>query len=148
MSKRLICLSAAAVVIAAASARADAQVVGFGGASPVSITAFSIVDSSQIIAWNAYDFTPPSRFVTGDVTLTFVNTSDKSATCVKFVVDNGRHSQRIVDKGTFSPGVAIEHDFVLRGERDSASHATSKVDEVDFADGSTWHAVQAEAANR
>jgi hypothetical protein len=138
MSNRILSLSAAAAITIATPTLASAQTVAYSTSSPVSITSFSIVDSSNVLGWGTGDFAEPARFITNDVTLKFVNKSDQPATLVKFTLDNGQYSQNIQDKGTFSPGVQIEHSFTLRGRMGSVSDAISRVEEVDFADGSVW----------
>jgi hypothetical protein len=67
---------------------------------------------------------------------------------VTFVINSGRESLNIVDKGTFTPGVPIEHTFVGFDGLRELSKATLKVAEVDFADGTAWHGVDAEADER
>jgi len=74
-----------------------------------------------------------------NLTIAFTNTSPKTVKSVTFAVNDGRSTSNIVDAGTFSSNVRIEHDFVtpqLIGESDVACSVQS----VAFSDGSTWQA--------
>jgi hypothetical protein len=59
---------------------------------------------------------------------------------VTFDVSDGRTTSRIVDKGTFSSGVAIDHNFITPQFQDDLSNVTCSVQAVAFTDGSTWQA--------
>lgn len=146
MSNRILGLSTAAAIIAAGPAAASAQTIAYGTSSPVAITGSSIIDSTSILGWDSGDFALPARFVTNDVTLTFVNKSDRPIVLVKFTLDDG--TQSVQDKGLFSPGVPIVHSFTLRGRTSTDANATSRVEEVDFADGSVWHLASGDADGR
>ncbi len=143
MYHRIQHILAAAAVIAAAPQAANAQAVAYGSSSaPVQVKAFDVdwdylpnpigstgAEAPQFIA----------QLNSGRVALTFVNTSNVPATAVKFIVNTGEQMQNIVDKGTFTSNVPIEHTFPIdRGTR-ASSTATCTIAEVDFADGSVWH---------
>jgi hypothetical protein len=55
-------------------------------------------------------------------------------------VSDGRTTSRIVDKGTFSSGVAIDHNFITPQFQDDLGNVTCSVQAVAFTDGSTWQA--------
>jgi hypothetical protein len=140
MIQRFLALSAAAAMVAASSAAAHADVIGYSTSAPVSIMAFSLVDSSDVLNSTSGMLGESPLFMRSDATLKFVNLSSKPAVSVRFLVENGRDAQTIVDKGTFSTGISIEHGFILRGGTGSGTAATSMVQQVDFADGTSWHA--------
>ena len=48
----------------------------------------------------------------------------------------GKATETIVDKGTFSPGTTITHDFAQNGLFSAASEI--EVEQVTFADGTSW----------
>jgi hypothetical protein len=88
------------------------------------------------------------RFIASDITLKFVNTSKVPATTVTFLVNDGRYTQSIVDKGNFSPGVPIKHNFAVGNGISTLPNATCKAVEVDFADGSAWHIARGDVSDR
>ena len=63
----------------------------------------------------------------------FSDTAAEPVSRVTFTLDDGA---TINDVGTFSPGVAIDHSFLLA----SAAATSCVVSEVTFGDGATWHA--------
>jgi hypothetical protein len=58
------------------------------------------------------------------------------ATTVTFTVRNGNDAKTIVDRGTFSPGTTIKHDFDV--DPGFGSRPSVEVQSVVFADGTTW----------
>jgi hypothetical protein len=72
----------------------------------------------------------------GNLTLGYVNTGNVPATSVQFAVHAGNATEIIVDKGTFSPGASIEHEFALGPAFGDGS--TIEVQQVTFADGTSW----------
>jgi len=144
MSNRILKLSAAAAMIVAMPTLAAAQTVAYS-TSPVAVTSFSLSDT----------YTPGLPFldgtrvpVGGDVALNFINNSNVPATSVTFMLNDGKTAQSIVDKGTFNPGVAIDHTFAKDNVASAGRNATCNVAEVDFADGSVWHAAPRDVAQR
>jgi hypothetical protein len=121
------------------AALAQNNVVAFGN-GPIAITSFHIDESYQAgVAGGELD--PASQPGIESVRLKFTNTGVVPATVVKFVVSDDRATRVIVDKGTFSPGVQIDHNFVTGDGQDVRPNVTCTVAEVDFADGSSWRAV-------
>jgi hypothetical protein len=114
---------AAAVLLAAAPLLAAAQAEP---ANPVRISSIEI--------WPLNDGN-----VGGYVRLTFVNEAPVAATDVELAVEQGGVPLELLhDKGTFSPGVAINHLYasLLMG---SNLHGLDVVAlYVKYADGSTW----------
>jgi hypothetical protein len=72
----------------------------------------------------------------GNLWLSYVNTGSVPATSVEFAVHAGNATEMIVDKGTFSPGASIEHEFALGPE--FGENSTIDVQRVTFADGTCW----------
>jgi hypothetical protein len=147
MSNTALQVLAAAVVVTVAPAAAQAQNIAYASKSPVAITSFRINDSySPGMIGSELEQAP--QFVANDVSVKFVNTGTTPATIVKFALNAGRYAQTIVDKGTFGPGVQIKHDFAVGDGVDELPNATVNVTEVDFADGSIWHAAPADVVIR
>jgi len=147
MSNGILKLSAAVAMVVAMPGLAGAQSIVYGTSSPVAITAFGVDESfaSGVVGGEVEN--PPQFFPVG-VMLRFVNQTNVPATNVTFVVSDGKYTQRIVDKGTFSPDTQIKHNFPVARGIGASPHATCKVVQVDFADGSSWHVVDANVAKR
>jgi hypothetical protein len=126
---------------------ASAQSVVYSTKSPVAIASFSVNESYES-AMRGGEAQEAPEFIASDITLTFVNKSNVPATTVTFLVNDGQYTQSIVDKGTFSPGVQIKHDFAVDSRVSTLGNATLNVTEVDFADGSVWHSAPGDVANR
>jgi hypothetical protein len=62
------------------------------------------------------------------------------ATRVKLALKDGDYTQDITAKGTFTPGIRIDQTFAADTNANAAADATCRVAEVDFADGTAWHA--------
>jgi len=135
MSNHILKLSAAVAMTVAAPALANAQSVAYSSSSPVAITSFGVNES---LAGNNNE--DPPQFTVSGIAVKFVNKSDVSATTVKFLVSDGKYTQTFVDKGTFGPGVLIKHNLAADSVISALPNATCNVAEVDFADGSAWHA--------
>jgi hypothetical protein len=140
---RILKLSAAAAMIVAIPALASAQSVSYSTSSPVAITSF---DVDQSLSGTSND--EPPQFIASGLALQFINKSNVPVTTVKFLVNDGRFTQSIVDKGTFSPGVQIKHTFAIDGVIDALPNAKCSVTEVDFADGSAWHIDRGDVVSR
>ena len=74
------------------------------------------------------------------VSISFVNEDSKPVTSVSFDVTDGHKTSRLVDRGTFSSGVAINHLFDARQFPNANSSVTCTLDSVSFADGTEWEA--------
>jgi hypothetical protein len=138
---------AAATVAATAPVPAQAQNIAYAAKSPIAITSFRINDSYAPGTIGS-ELEQAPQFVPNDLSVKFVNTGTVPATTVKFALNAGRYAQTIIDKGTFSPGVQIRHDFALADGVDALPNATCNVMEVDFADGSVWHVTPADVVSR
>lgn len=121
------CLAAIATVRSTAAALETSQPVrvrGCGAAAP---------DPTPITSYN------PNPWAGGDARITFTNTAPVVATHVVMLLRYNGTEQRVDLSGTFSPGVRIDRDepivpFI------SAIDLTCHVTEIDFSDGTTWHA--------
>jgi hypothetical protein len=138
MSNPALELCAAAAFVAAAPALAQAQNISYPVKSPIAITAFH-VNELYTPGTIGTDVEQAPQFVATDVSVKFVNTGNVAAKVVKFSVNAGQSTQTIVDKGTFTAGAQIRHDFAIADHID-APNATCNVTEVTFADGSVWRA--------
>jgi len=128
---RALAAIAGAAVIATAPTAAGAletslpvRLGGCGAAAP---------DPTPITAYN------PNPWGGGDAQITFTNTSPVTATHVVMLLRYNGMEQRVDISGTFSPGIRIDRDepivpFI------SALDLTCRVTEIDFRDGTTWHA--------
>ena len=72
----------------------------------------------------------------GNLSISFVNARGVAATQVEFALRAGKATEILVDKGTFSPGTSITHDFAVESQFSDAS--ALEVVSVTFADGTTW----------
>jgi hypothetical protein len=117
------------------------------------------VTATQPFAQTAYSGTQPVQVascdlmpgpVTGDyyfsgmhlpggaaIRVSFVNRASQPIASVNFAVSDGTLTQQIVDTGTFSRGVTIDHTFTAVAFSGPVNCA---VRSVAFADGSTWQA--------
>jgi hypothetical protein len=95
--------------------------------------AYPVVLPIESPTFGAFDLTPTSS----NVTISFVNRANVPAKSVEFAVRSGNKTALIVDKGTFAPGVRIDHTFSESPEFDDTSSVSVRA--VVFADGSTWN---------
>lgn len=147
MTNRILRISAAVAMIVATPALASAQSVAYSATSPVAITSFNVNESYESGMIGGELIEAP-QFVASGITLKFVNNGDVPATTVTFLVNEGRLTQSIVEKGTFSPGVQIKHNFAAGSGLDAFPNITCNVAEVDFADGSSWHVTSGDVVER
>jgi len=80
-------------------------------------------------------------FTPSTLDLSFVNNGNVAATKVTFLLDGG--ARRIEDRGTFAPGVTIKREDAAGIGYNDLSRENVTVSEVDFADGTSWHAPEA-----
>jgi hypothetical protein len=146
MSNVILRLSAAAV-IAGMLALAQAQSSVSAATPLIAITSFTITHAYSPGTVGT-DLEEAPQLVADDVSVQFTNTGSVPATSVRFLIDDGRFTQVIVDKGTFSPGVQIKHDFAIPGGLDTHPNAACRVVEVDLANGSVWRAASNGVAAR
>jgi hypothetical protein len=139
---------AAAALLAAVPTLASAQTVAFGN-SPVALTSCSVTT-----AYDPSEFRGPLQLMltrvqeSSDVALGYINKASVPATAVTFVVNDGSHTQRIVARGTFAPNVQIDRTVEADARIDWHDDAHCRVAEVQFADGSAWHADRRDLVNR
>lgn len=82
------------------------------------------------------------------IVLSFTNRRATAANVVAFTIDYGGQTERIVDRGTFTQNVRIDHAFAgfynvrYRGP----SPSVCRVDYVGFSDGTAWPAPSAAPA--
>jgi hypothetical protein len=130
MSNRILNLSAAAAMIVATPALATAQSLTYS-TSPVAVTSCSVSDSyAPGLPFNE----GAQQLIASVIALNFVNRSSVAATTVKFLLNDGKYTQSVLDKGTFAPSVQLVHTFAADGG--TRARQTCNVAEVDFADGS------------
>jgi hypothetical protein len=134
--------AALGIVLTAAPLAAHAQAPS---ASPIAITNCSVLRYQRDPGrryWYPWGFPPNQSLYTDGVDITYVNNTPKVASRVAFVVNYRGDIQHIVDVGTFSPGVSIDHTFgqftgdAFLGTRPN----TCRVAAVRFSDGSVWRA--------
>jgi hypothetical protein len=133
--------AAAAITLSAVPFAASAQT-----SAPIQITS---CDVQQYVPTQVRPFWYPwggpfpyGSLYTDGLHISYVNRTQKTIDRVAFAVDYRGDVQRIVDAGTFSPGVTIDHEFgqftglaFLGNQPNSCSVAG-----VRFTDGSVWHA--------
>lgn len=132
--KALLTLVAAAAIAAAAALPAGAQSTVAFSNDPVRIVHYSVGSSSvPVSSWggNYLGFAN-----SGNLSISFVNARGVAATQVEFALRAGKATEILVDKGTFSPGTSITHDFAVESQFSDAS--ALEVVSVTFADGTTW----------
>jgi hypothetical protein len=137
--------AAFALALAAAPFAASAQT------PPIAITDCSVLQYQPNMArpfwypWPARQFEGARQFggiYTDGLDITYVNKTHKPASRVAFVVDYRGDVEHVVDTGTFSPGVSINHSFgQFTGLAFLGTHPNGcRVAAVRFADGTVWRA--------
>lgn len=104
------------------------SLIGLASAPPIALASCEV--SKPITVWSNND----DPITVGDASALHVRFSDiatEPISRVTFTLDDGA---RINDVGTFSPGVAINHNLRLA----SAGATSCVVSAVTFADGATW----------
>ncbi len=145
---KAVALTAFVCVAAAGTALAGAQ-----GAPPVQINKCTVLQyrpptpAFRRYYWYDYGyagpFVPQGSPYTDGLSISYMNTSSKTADRIVFGVNYRGDYERVVDAGTFSPNVTIDHTFadVFSGYAYIGSKPNScTVRVVRFTDGSTWHA--------
>ena len=131
--KSLLTLVAVAAIATAGAAPAGAQSTVAFNNDPVRIVHYSVgATSVPVSSWGGnLGFS-----TSGNVSISFVNARGVTATEVEFALRAGKSSEILVDKGTFSPGTSITHDFSVGSQFSDA--AALEVVGVTFADGTSW----------
>ena len=100
-------------------------------ANPINIATCTV---DPVVAQTSGDVSTSETIAT-QIHITFANTGSKPISSVSFAVDEDGKTNTILDRGTFSPGVAISHYW--RGDR-TLEAISCNVNAVLFADGSSW----------
>jgi hypothetical protein len=148
--RRAVCMAAVLSLSGTAALPAGAQ-----GAAPVKIQKCSVLQYQPpqrgfrrpYPYWYDYGYAgplvPQGSPYTDGLAISYVNTSNKVADRIVFGVNYRGDFEHVVDAGTFSPNVTIDHTFadVFSGYAYIGSKPNSCVVRVvRFRDGSTWHA--------
>jgi hypothetical protein len=76
-----------------------------------------------------------SEVIGAQIHVTFVNNGSKPVASIAFAVDQDGTTSTILDRGTFSPGIAISQYW--RADR-TLQDVSCSVNSVLFADGTSW----------
>lgn len=116
-----------------------------GNSPPVTVSDCSILQYVPIERhpfWRPFGPYPYGSVYTDGIRIAYVDRAAKTATRVAFLVNYRGDVQRIIDIGTFSPGVTIDHQFgqftgdAWLGPKPNVCRVVA----VRYADGSFWHA--------
>jgi hypothetical protein len=117
--------------------------VGSQPASPVAITTCSVLawQRGPTGFWNPYSYPlAGGQPITDGIRIAFVNRSARVADRVRFLVNYRGEVEHIIDAGTFSPHVTIDHTFgnfsgfAYLGPRPNVCRVVG----VRFVDGTVW----------
>ena len=134
---------AAAALLAAIPAAALAQ----NTAAPVSVAACQAY-AGQPLSPVAFINTGITSGNLGSYTIGFVNEANVAANHVGLDVSYAGSTQRVDERGTFAPNTRIDKTITgLSFLGYSGSDSSCSVAEVDFVDGTSWHAVPVTALN-
>jgi hypothetical protein len=100
-------------------------------ANPINIATCSV---DPVVTQSGGDVITQEIIAT-QIHVSFTNAGSKPISSVAFAVDEDGTTTTIVERGTFSPGVAIERYW--RGDR-SLQAVSCSVNAVLFADGTSW----------
>ena len=137
--KTITSAAAFSLAVAAAPFAASAQT------PPIAISDCSVLQYQRTAArpfWYPWPARPFGSIYTDGLHIAYVNKTQKVANRVAFVVNYRGDVQHVVDVGTFSPGVTIDHSFgqftglAFLGTRPN----TCRVAAVRFTDGTVWRA--------
>jgi hypothetical protein len=133
--------SALLIAILSVSVGAEAQ-----GRPPIAITECTILQYTPAPLhpfWRPFGPYPIESYYADGIRIVYVNHAPLAASRVAFLVNYRGDVQRIIDVGTFSPNVTINHTFgnftgdAWLGPRPNSCRAVA----VRFADNSVWRAV-------
>jgi hypothetical protein len=142
LARTFVCGIALVTALVSMSANARAQ-----SRSPIHITNCEVL---QYVTTNAHPFWRPfgpypyGSLYTDGIRIVYMNTSPNVATRVAFLVNYRGDVQHIIDAGTFSPNVSINHSFgeftgdAWLGPKPNVCRAVA----VRFSDGSVWRAAR------
>jgi hypothetical protein len=134
--KKLFIATVAAAIAAGATLPAAAQQSVAYSTDPIKVLSYSTEAANVIALPPALGGTYANLDSAANLSISFVNGSALPAASVRFAVREGKRTEIIVDKGTFSPGTTITHDFSV--EPQFADATAVEVLQVTFADGSSW----------
>jgi hypothetical protein len=101
-------------------------------ANPVNIATCSV---DPVVTQTTFGDVIGQAIVGTQIHIAFVNTGSKPISSVAFAVNEGGNTTTILDRGTFSPGIAISHYW---SDDRQAKDVSCKVNAVLFADGTSW----------
>ncbi|MGA7572313.1 MAG: hypothetical protein WBG27_03710 [Candidatus Aquilonibacter sp.] len=126
----------ASLALSAAVATAPSQ-SAYTGIQPVRVASCVLEPAAPSLD---LAYSPFSAQGEASTVISFVNQAPATIASVTFDVSDGRTTSRIIDKGTFSNGVAIEHSFVTPELGNDPAGLSCSVSSVAFKDGSLWQA--------
>ncbi|MGB6985850.1 MAG: hypothetical protein WBD74_07780 [Candidatus Aquilonibacter sp.] len=100
-------------------------------ANPINIATCAV---DPVVVQSGGDVTTSETIAT-QIHIAFANTGNKPISSVAFAVSQDGKTSTILDRGTFSPGVAISHYW--SGDR-TLQDVSCSVNSVLFADGTAW----------
>jgi hypothetical protein len=133
--------AAAAIAVLGTPLAASAQQTAYS-VSPVAVAACNISSASHSIGVPSFASFDVSEHY---LNVNFVNNGKVPATNVTFVIDDGSSPAQIVDRGSFTPGVQIAHQ-IREAYASNEGPAKCSVADVQFADGTSWHAANVNVA--
>lgn len=104
---------------------------------PVQVASCAVVEGPTSIPGSYFGPLVPN---TGSLNISFVNRDAKPIMSVAFTVSDRNSTVAVVDKGTFSTGVLINH--ILPAPAITTNDVSCIVSSVAFADGSTWQGTE------
>ncbi|MGC2130112.1 MAG: hypothetical protein WA629_08450 [Candidatus Aquilonibacter sp.] len=109
----------------------------YTGIEPVRVASCALEPAAPAID---LPYSPAVASGAASTVISFVNEAPATVASVTFDVSDGRTTSQIVDKGTFSSGVAIDHRFITPEFGNNLSGLSCSVKSVAFTDGSLWQA--------
>jgi hypothetical protein len=106
----------------------------YSGVEPVQVAACAVAEQGTTVPGSYFGAMVPSI---GSLNVSFVNRDSRPITKVEFAVKDRGTTISVVDEGTFSSGIRIDHNFA---EPALSGDVSCTVRSVAFADGSTWKA--------
>jgi hypothetical protein len=124
----------APLLLAAGLNPAHPTTEAYTGVEPVQVVACSVAEQGATIPGSYFGALVPSI---GSLNISFVNRGPRPITKVEFAVKGGGTAIPVVDEGTFSSGIKIDHNFA---EPALSGDVSCTVRSLAFADGTTWQA--------
>jgi hypothetical protein len=122
-----------APLLLASTLVAQSSTQAYSSTVPVQVSACEL--SPSPVAVDAFDgIRAPGA---GSLRVAFVNRSAKTISSVQFAVSDGQATANVVDAGTFSRDITIDHTFIAPA---LSSDVSCSVQSIAFADGTTWQA--------